>query len=142
MDRKLTLLALACAAALSCTAMAQTSGSSGSPSSTGTPASTPTQTSPSTLPTSPTTPTSPTSNPSGLTPPPGTANSTTSTTGTAANNQMFASLDRTKKGYLTQSDVTSNQFLSTNFQRCDTNNDTRLSESEVATCMQGAPQSR
>lgn len=139
MDRKLTMLALACAAALSFTAAAQT---------TATPSSTPTQTSPTSTmpttpvsPTSPASPTSPTTNPSGLTPPPGTANPTASMA-TSPNNQMFASLDRTKKGYLTQSDVASNQYLSTNFQRCDKNSDTRLSESEVSTCLQGAPQSR
>jgi len=49
--------------------------------------------------------------------------------------QVFAQLDRSRKGYLSQADVASNQYLSANFKKCDVNNDGRLSESEVAVCM-------
>jgi len=53
---------------------------------------------------------------------------------------LFTKLDTTHKGYLNQSDVVSNQYLSANFQKCDSNSDGRLSQGEVTTCMQGAPQ--
>ena len=49
--------------------------------------------------------------------------------------QVFAQLDRSRKGYLSQADVAANQYLSANFKKCDANNDGRLSESEVAVCM-------
>ncbi|HZP67767.1 MAG TPA: EF-hand domain-containing protein [Rudaea sp.] len=49
--------------------------------------------------------------------------------------QMFASLDRNHRGYLTQDDVATNSYLSTNFSRCDTNGDGRLTMSEIQACM-------
>ena len=58
-------------------------------------------------------------------------NATTAMTST----QVFAQLDPSRKGYLTKSDVASNSYLSKNFQNCDTNNDGRLSQAEVAVCM-------
>lgn len=67
----------------------------------------------------------------------------TTQTGTVSGppNQVFASLDVSRKGYLSRADVGSNQFLASNFQRCDVNNDGRLSQTEVSGCMQ-SPTSR
>ena len=142
------LFAVACAALVTCGAYAQqnasdqTSSPTTSPTTTPTSPTSPTQTSPTA--TTPTMATAPATTPPptgtqtpvpGLTPPPGTANSTAMG---SSNNQVFASLDRSHKGYLSQADVASNKFLSANFQRCDTNSDGRLSQIEVSSCMQGA----
>jgi len=49
--------------------------------------------------------------------------------------QVFATLDPNHKGYLSSADVASNKFLTDNFKRCDSNADSRLSQSEVSVCM-------
>src|SRR5258706_91577 len=54
-------------------------------------------------------------------------------------NQVFADLDRDHKGYLSQSDVAAHPFLASNFGKCDTNSDARLSMDEVFGCMRNAP---
>jgi hypothetical protein len=48
----------------------------------------------------------------------------------------------THKGYLNRVDVASDSYLSANFQRCDSNGDGRLSESEVAICTRGIPSTK
>jgi len=53
--------------------------------------------------------------------------------------QVFMQLDTNHKGYLNQSDVMSNSYLSGNFQRCDSNSDGRLTSDEVAGCMRNMP---
>jgi hypothetical protein len=152
-SQRTQLIALACAVALSGAAFAQTSGSSptsSTPSSTTPTTTSPSSTMPSTSPTTPTDTMPSGTTPSGVTPPPGVAGTTANSTpagananlGASANNQTFASLDRSHKGYLSQADVASNKYLSANFQRCDTNNDSRLSQTEVSTCMQGASTSQ
>lgn len=141
-----TLVTLAAAAALSCSAYAQTTG--GTTAATGTtPAATtptPSNPAPTTVPPAnpnvpsttppvanlPPTANNPSTPPSDLTPPPGTTNSMLK-----GNNQVFARLDVSRKGYLTEADVASDQYLSTNFQKCDVDSDSRLSPTEVSTCM-------
>jgi len=56
--------------------------------------------------------------------------------------QVFTQLDPGRKGYLSTADVASNQFLATNFQRCDTNGDGRLTQAETSLCLQSAPPSQ
>jgi len=64
-----------------------------------------------------------------------------STSSTLQNNprQVLARLDTSRKGYLSQTDVASNSYLSSHFAQCDTNGDGKLTESELSTCIQGAP---
>src|SRR5262252_7157692 len=127
---ELKTLAFLVAATLSCGAFAQSSsGQAGAtPPSSATPTTAPPATNPSNAP-NPTpnpppmnSPTSPQTqaNPSlpqspSQTATPGTAG--TSTTMGGNSQQVFASLDRTHKGYLNQQDVASNSFLSGNFQK-------------------------
>jgi len=61
-------------------------------------------------------------------------------TSTMANSrQVLARLDTSRKGYLSQTDVASNSYLSSHFSQCDTNGDGKLTEDELSTCIQGAP---
>jgi len=53
--------------------------------------------------------------------------------------QVFSSLDTMRKGYLSTADVASNKFLATNFSKCDSNSDGRLTQTETTVCMQAAP---
>jgi hypothetical protein len=70
----------------------------------------------------------------------GTSGSTQTTVALNANSgQVFNTLDATHKGFLNPTDVRSNQFLSSNFSKCDTNGDGKLTQSEVTLCMQSAP---
>jgi len=73
-------------------------------------------------------------------------NPTGTSTMTAMNSnnstQVFGSLDTLHKGYLSSADVASNKFLATNFTKCDTNADGRLSQGETTVCMQSAPASQ
>jgi len=48
---------------------------------------------------------------------------------------IFLTLDRTHRGFLDKSDVRSNQYLSSHFADCDTNQDGHLSREEVDACM-------
>jgi len=65
----------------------------------------------------------------------------TNSTSTMQNNprQVLARLDTSRKGYLSQTDVASNSYLSSHFSQCDTNGDGKLTEDELSTCIQGAP---
>jgi hypothetical protein len=65
-----------------------------------------------------------------VTPAPGTVNTAN------GSGQIFASLDRSQKGYLSTADVASNKFLASHFQQCDTNSDGRLTLGEVDLCLQ------
>jgi len=56
--------------------------------------------------------------------------------------QTFSALDRSHKGYVTQGDVASYGYLSSNFHQCDSNGDGRLSSDEVAQCMRNMPSSQ
>jgi hypothetical protein len=137
---ELKTLAFFVAATLSCGAFAQ--GSSGQAGAAPPPTTTPTNPTPNPTP-NPAPMTSPTAPQSGANPSmpqspaqtasPATAGTTTNMTSNGQ--QVFASLDRTHKGYLNQQDVASNSFLAGNFQRCDTNGDGRLTQSEVSACM-------
>jgi len=53
--------------------------------------------------------------------------------------QLFSTLDQSRKGYLNQADVASNQFLTGHFQQCDSNGDGRLTQDEVGACLQQMP---
>jgi len=123
------IITLLCATGMCCGAFAQTSSSDQSTSST--PSSSATQSS-SQYPSS----TSPSS-----TSPSSTSSSSMSTSSTLQNNprQVLARLDTSRKGYLSQTDVASNSYLSSHFAQCDTNGDGKLTESELSTCIQGAP---
>ena len=68
-----------------------------------------------------------------VTPAPGSA---TMATGSG---QVFTSLDRSQKGYLSAADVASNKFLAGHFQQCDSNTDGRLTQAEVGLCLQQMP---
>src|SRR5262249_45189951 len=74
---------------------------------------------------------------------PGTTPGTSTNTMTAMNSttsvQLFNSLDASHKGYLSTADVASNKFLATNFQKCDSNGDGRLTQAETTLCMQSMP---
>jgi hypothetical protein len=153
MNIQRTIVTLAVAAALSCSAYAQTTGGSSAPTGTTPAATTPTPSNPvpTTVPPAnpdlpettppvanlPPTANNPPTPPSDLTPPPGTANSTLQ-----GSNQVFARLDVSRKGYLTEADVASDQYLSTNFQKCDINRDSRLSSGEVSGCMASLSRSK
>jgi Ca2+-binding EF-hand superfamily protein len=73
--------------------------------------------------------------------PPSTSTSSMSSTSTMPNNsrQVLARLDTSRKGYLSQTDVSSNSYLSSHFATCDTNGDGKLTENELSTCIQSAP---
>lgn len=128
------IITLLCAAGMCCGAFAQTSSSDQSTSST--PSSSATQSSsqyPSSTSPSSTVPSSATSS--------STSTSSMSTSSTLQNNpgQVLARLDTSRKGYLSQTDVASNSYLSSHFAQCDTNGDGKLTENELSTCIQGAP---
>jgi hypothetical protein len=53
--------------------------------------------------------------------------------------QVFTTLDRSQKGYLSAADVASNKFLAGHFQQCDSNTDGRLTQAETNLCMQQMP---
>ena len=70
-----------------------------------------------------------------------TSPSSASTSSALTNNshQVLARLDTSRKGYLSQTDVASNSYLSSHFAQCDTNGDGKLTENELSTCLQSAP---
>lgn len=128
------IITLLCATGMCCGAFAQTSSSDQSTSAT--PSSSATQSSsqyPSSTSTSATSPSSTTSS--------STSTSSMSSSSTLQNNprQVLARLDTSRKGYLSQTDVASNSYLSSHFAQCDTNGDGKLAENELSTCIQGAP---
>jgi len=128
------IITLLCAAGMCCGAFAQTSSSDQSTSST--PSSSATQSSsqyPSSTSPSSTAPSSTTSS--------STSTSSMSTSSTLQSNpgQVLARLDTSRKGYLSQTDVASNSYLSSHFAQCDNNGDGKLTENELSTCIQGAP---
>ena len=115
-------ITLLCAAGMSCGAFAQTSSSEPSaPSSSATSSSTPSNS----------------QYPS--TPPSSTRSMSTSSTMKSDSHQVLARLDTSRKGYLSQTDVASNSYLSSHFGQCDTNGDGKLTEGELSTCIQSAP---
>jgi len=66
-------------------------------------------------------------------PAPGSVNTTN------GSGQVFSTLDRSQKGYLSAADVASNQYLAGHFKQCDSNGDGRLTQAETGQCLQQMP---
>lgn len=57
--------------------------------------------------------------------------------GSSGQKSSFDSLDKSRHGYLTMSDVSENKKLSASFKTCDKNHDGRLSREEYNSCSAG-----